>query len=85
MAHVRTPIVISGGWLEGRAIRRARKEARCDNWRLCPTKGSIKPGELYAEYECDPDTAGGFGMKKLCIDCAGEEARLAILAAEAAP
>jgi hypothetical protein len=67
-------ITIDGGWLAGNLIRRARVQAQCNNWRHCPD-AKIRPGQFYAEYECDPDSAGGFGMKKLCMVCAGEEAR----------
>jgi hypothetical protein len=73
------PITINGGWLDGNLIRRARKPAFCNNWRHCPNQ-HIQPGSYYAEMEVDPDVAGGWGMKKLCMVCAGDEARRSLLA-----
>lgn len=73
-------ITVQGGWLDGMVVRRARKEAQCNNWRHCPDS-RIKPGDHYSEMECDPDVAGGFGMKKLCMACAGDEARASLAAA----
>jgi hypothetical protein len=78
-------VEIKGGWLDGRLIRRARKEQQCVN-SYAASRGNapactrrIKPGDHYAEVECDPDEAGGFGMKKACMACAGPEAREALL------
>jgi hypothetical protein len=66
-------IAIQGGWLNGRLIRRARKPLACNDYRHCRTM--IQAGDYYAEMEVDPDLASGYGMKKLCMNCAGEEAR----------
>jgi hypothetical protein len=66
------PTTISGGWLDGRYVRKARTATYC-----CECERDIAPGAHYAEMEVDPDAAGGFGQKKLCIPCAGPEARLA--------
>jgi len=67
-------IQIQGGWLDQRLIRRARKATFCRN-----CESDILPGNHYAEMEVDPDVAGGFGQKKLCMACAGPEAREAAL------
>lgn len=72
-------IKIQGGWLDGRLIRRARKPSPCNDFRHCRT--TIKAGDYYAEGELDPYCAGGFGMTKLCLHCAGEEAQRAAGAA----
>ncbi|HET8638123.1 MAG TPA: hypothetical protein VFL96_14840 [Acidobacteriaceae bacterium] len=66
---------ITSGWLQGRMIRRARKAGRCAQYRLC--KHEIQRGELYAEGELDPYTAGGFALERYCLPCAGEEAQAA--------
>jgi hypothetical protein len=66
-------IQIQGGWLDRRLIRRARKATFCYN-----CESDILPGNHYAEMEVDPDVAGGFGQKKLCMVCAGPEAREAV-------
>lgn len=77
--------VIQGGWLDGNRIRRARKDYRCDYWRglqnggMCKTR--IKAGDLYAEGERN-DTAGGYGVDRYCLACAGEEARQAAKVSE---
>jgi hypothetical protein len=74
-------IRINGGWLDGHLIRRARKAHRCDAW-LGGKRGRcdnvILPGSYYAEGEPN-DRAGGYGDDRLCLECAGPEAR------EAAP
>jgi len=72
-------IEIKGGWLDGHMIRRARKVVSCNDFRHCQT--TIKAGDYYAESECDPYYAGGFGMTKLCMNCAGEEAKASLRAA----
>ena len=84
---VKTPIKVSSGWLEGQLIRRARKSFQCDYWRGRSDGcggAEIAPGELYCEGECDPDRAGGFGIKRYCLQCAGEEVRADVARAEAA-
>lgn len=73
-------LTVTGGWLNQMPIRRARKPATCNNWRHCAAP-DILPGHHYTEMEVDPDVAGGFGMKKLCMACAGEEARASLAAA----
>jgi hypothetical protein len=77
-------ITIAGGWLQGNLIRKARVLAHCDNWRHCPDQ-TIHPGQFYAEYELDPDSAGGFGMKKVCMVCAGDEARATLASVQGGP
>ena len=69
-------LTVIGGDLDGHAIRRARKRTYC-----CEDHADIMPGQYYTELECDPYTAGGFGMKKLCMACAPIEARAALEAA----
>jgi hypothetical protein len=73
-------INVQGGWTDGMPIRRARKTAYCHNWRNCEGTREIAPGGYYTEMEVDPDVAGGFGMKKLCMTCAGAEARNSLAA-----
>lgn len=67
------PAVIKGGWLDGHTVRRCRVQVPCNDFRHCRT--TIKSNDFYAEMEMDPDSAGGFGMKKLCMNCAGPEAQ----------
>lgn len=76
-------ITVTGGWLDGMHIRRARKPTFCSEWKRCADR-DIAPGSYYTEMEVDPDVAGGFGMKKLCMACAGDEARASLEAALAA-
>ena len=72
-------IQVQGGRHDGMLIRKARKATWCNNQRhCCKTGAEIQPGEHYTEMEVDPDVAGGFGMKKLCMACAGEEARTSL-------
>ncbi len=74
-------IRINGGWLDGHLIRRARKAHRCDawlGWKRGRCDNVILPGSYYAEGEPN-DRAGGYGDDRLCLECAGPEAR------EAAP
>jgi hypothetical protein len=70
---------ITGGWLDGHLIRRARKPTRCDYWRGLDNGGRcnapIQPGDLYAEGDCTLDRAGGFGHHRYCLSCAGPEAQ----------
>ena len=69
------PIEISAGPLAGHMIRKARKPGRCADYRHCHT--IIRPGDLYAEGDVDPYTAGGFANERLCLECAGPDARAA--------
>jgi hypothetical protein len=68
--------VIKGRWLDGHTVRRCRVQVQCNDYRHCRT--TINSNDFYAELEMDPDLAGGFGMKKLCMNCAGPEAQAAV-------
>jgi hypothetical protein len=78
---MKTPLPIEGGWLDGRMIRRARKPFHCRYWHGRANGGHCKtivqPGELYAEGESN-DVAGGYGVDRYCIACAGDEVRATI-------
>ena len=62
-------------------IRRARKAHRCGYWHGLANGGRcrtvIQPGDLYAEGDPDPDYAGGFGLERYCLACAGPDAQAA--------
>ena len=73
-------IEIKGGSFDGHLIRRARKPYTCEAWlgsKHGKCRKSIPAGTYYAEGEPN-DTAGGYGRARLCLDCAGPEARAAI-------
>jgi hypothetical protein len=70
------PATIVGGRLDGHIVRRCRVQTYCNDYRHCGT--TIKSNDFYAELEVDPDVGGGFGMKKLCMNCAGSEAQAAV-------
>lgn len=65
-------IVQRGPW-KGHQIRKGRKTHKCVD-----CKKFIPCGAHYLEVEVDPDEAGGFGMKKICMCCAGDEAAMTI-------
>lgn len=62
--------VMRGPW-KGHTIRKGRKAHKCDD-----CKQRIPDGARYLETEVDPDIAGGFGMKKICEHCMGDEASM---------
>lgn len=64
--------VYRGPWA-GHIIRKGRKAYTCDDCRE-----RIPGGARYLETEVDPDYAGGFGMKKICMHCAGDEAAMLV-------
>ena len=74
-------ININGGWLDRHLIRRARKTHRCDAWlgstRYGRCANVILPGNYYAEGDPN-DRAGGYGNDRLCLECAGPEARASV-------
>ena len=62
--------LLKGGWLDGRCLRRARKEHRCDYFvDRSKVKGcnNIQPGEYYAEGD---RFWGSFVPKRFCLFCA---------------
>lgn len=72
---------VNGGWLDGSAIRRARKNYRCEYFRGKSAGGvcrkPILPGDFYVEGELgEPRTGpnGVFLTDKYCPHCAGPEA-----------
>lgn len=56
-----------------RQVRVARKSGVCAGWEK---RGGhqMMIGELYVETELDPYKAGGFGMSRCCLKCAGIKA-----------
>lgn len=78
--------IVHRGPYKGYTIRKARKAHRCENAHahkagnpdaaLCEV--TIWPGRHYVETECDPYAAGGFGMSKLCMSCAGDEVAMLV-------
>jgi len=84
-------IFIKGGWLDDHMMRRARKKYSCDGWlscdglpqalsgHRCPNK--IIPGDYYALGTLGA-LSGGFGVDRLCLECAGPEARASVPASQ---
>ncbi len=78
-------IRINGGPIGGHTMRRARKEYSCDGWsnalpgHRCPNK--IIPGDYYA-LGIRGALSGGFGVDRLCLECAGPEARASVPASQ---
>lgn len=75
------PLFVQKGPYKGHRIRKAQKSHYCEN-RSAHLAGNapnceqtIEPGRHYIETERDPYEAGGFAMRKLCMSCAGPEAR----------
>ena len=82
---------VKGGWLDGSAIRRARKPYKCQYWRGKSSGGyckkPINPGDYYVEGEMsDAGTTrnGVFILDKYCPECAGPEVVASIPKCEAA-
>lgn len=79
-------IIQTGPW-KGHALRKGRKAHRCENASAhkagnpdaANCEVTIAAGSHYVETECDPYEAGGFGMSKLCLPCAGADALAALL------
>lgn len=65
--------IVQRGQYKGHQIRKGRKWHKCT---FCQKR--INAGSHYLELEVDPDLAGGFGMKKICMSCAGDEADAAV-------
>jgi hypothetical protein len=69
---------IFDGWLEGKAVRRARKPGRCQYWRGRGNGGNcrnrIEPGQFYAEGDYDDCSESPFARQRYCLTCAGDEA-----------
>jgi hypothetical protein len=74
--------VTKGPWA-GHRIARARKAGRCDYWKgrfnggRCPNV--IAADDHYLNGENNPYKAGGYAQDRYCMDCAGEEARQALM------
>ena len=64
----------AAGPYQGHIVRTARKDWTCQRMvRWAPFERCEKPiaaGQVYVEGEVDPDVAGGFGMTRVCMDCA---------------
>jgi len=83
-----SPVKVIGGVWHGCLLRTARKAGRCDYSRgfkddrpasengRCPNR--INVGDRYMEGEMN-DEAGGFGHDRYCMQCAGPEARAALV------
>jgi len=76
-----TQLTVKGGWLDGAAIRKARKPYRCQYYRGSAAGGfcrkPIPPGAYYVEGEmtdCQQTRNGAFIRDKYCPECAGPEA-----------
>ncbi len=54
-----------------RQVRQAKKAGPCSGWRESFSHTTIEVGDLYVETEMNPDKAGGFSMKRICLGCAG--------------
>jgi hypothetical protein len=69
---------ITGGWLDGHPIRKARKAHLCDYWHGIHNGGRcnkpINPGDQYVEGDPNDD-AGGYGADRYCFDCIKPEDR----------
>lgn len=82
---------VKGGWLDGSAIRKARKQWRCEYWRGKSAGGAcrkvIPVGAYYVEGEAQFDAEqtrnGAFIMDKYCPECAGPEALASLPKCEA--
>ena len=78
-------ITVKGGPIGGHTLRRARKERSCDglpegrSGRRCPNK--IMAGDYYALGPLSAFSAGK-GMDRLCLECAGPEARASVSASQ---
>lgn len=71
------PHTIETGTWKGCVVRRARKPGRCQYW-MGKDKGGmcskrIEAGDKYFEGENDNWKAGGFAMKRFCMDHLKEE------------
>lgn len=69
-------MIVTGGWLDGHRIRRARVAGQCYGVRRCPY--GINPGDFYVEGDPHPDHAGGFGHDRYCMAHSSDEARAAL-------
>jgi hypothetical protein len=71
---------VQGGWLDGSAIRKARKPFKCEYWRGASNGGRcrkpIQPGDFYVVGEGNGETGpnGVLLQDKYCVACAGTEA-----------
>lgn len=71
---------VQGGWLDGSAIRKARKSFKCEYWRGASSGGRcrkpIAPGDYYVAGEGNGETGpnGVLLQDKYCVECAGHEA-----------
>lgn len=73
-------LLVEKGWLEGSAIRRARKSFTCRYWKGKSAGGScrkpINPGDYYVDGESKGEsTRNGILLQdKYCMECAGADA-----------